>query len=92
MQNEVMEVEENYKPPGRPKKVSNVKPCGFRVKEGDPFWHMIRGDGNKLTPSSMIETKESLKDEMSTQSILAENGNYYRTEQDCSNRIKLLNQ
>jgi len=75
------------------------KPCGFRVNVGESFWYMIYQD-DKLVPKEGTETEDTLYitnkngktiNQSSIPASLAENGNYYRTEQDCVNRINYLN-
>ena len=80
---------------GRKPNPNAPKPCGFRVDIGESFWYMIRQD-NELIPKERVETEETLYtttknskiiNQSSVPAILAENGNYYRTEQDCIDRL-----
>ena len=86
----------------RKKRVPNPnlpKHCGFRMDVGELFWYMTL-DNEILVPVFMRESFESrhtitrngekIENKSSVSGILAENGNYYRTEEDCSNRIKLI--
>ena len=75
------------------------KPCGFRVNVGDYFWYMTKDANDNLIADKMQETDESLfttikgtevVNKSSVQGILAENGNYYMSEEDCLNRIEIL--
>lgn len=76
------------------------KPCGFRVKSGESFWCMSHdGNSRNLVPFERFETEESLitsvkgkffENKSSVNGILAENGNYYRTKEDCLNRISYI--
>lgn len=65
------------------------KNCGFRVNAGESFWIMIN-HWNELIPYEKTETEASLKYKNSDNSLLAENGNYYRTKEDCIKRINFL--
>lgn len=72
------------------------KPCGFRVNVGEQFWYMMT-DGKKVMPKMRIETEESrwvtnkkgekVDNKSSINGILADNGNYFRTAQECIYRI-----
>ena len=77
------------------------KPSGFRVGVGDSFWHMKYGENTTvLEPCERFENDESLYttfkgktvvNKSSINGILSENGNYYRTKEDCLNRISYVN-
>ncbi|HAT76769.1 MAG TPA: hypothetical protein DCS19_07965 [Flavobacterium sp.] len=65
------------------------KNCGFRVGIGEFFWSIVKKN-DYLEPFERFETEKSIKQKNSVNSILAENGNYYRTKEDCLYRINFL--